>query len=146
MANIIRWEPMREMMSVGDLMGQAFDDFFSRSTSTIDRYGVLHLDMAETEDDVVVQAAIPGVKPDEINISVSGDTLTIRDEIKEGDELKEENYHIREMRRGSFTRSILLPSKVIADKAKAEFENGILKLTLPKAEEVKPKTISVKAK
>ena len=146
MANIIRWEPMREMMSVGDLMGQAFDDFFSRSTSTIDRYGVLHLDMAETEDDVVVQAAIPGVKPDEINISVSGDTLTIRGEVKEDDELEENNYHIREMRRGSFTRSVLLPSKVIADKAKAKFENGILKLTLPKAEEVKPKTISVKAK
>jgi HSP20 family protein len=137
---------MREMMSVGDLMGQAFDDFFSRSTSTIDRYVVLDLDMAETEDDVVVQAAIPGVKPDEINISVSGDTLTIRGEVKEDDELEENNYHIREMRRGSVTRSVLLPSKVIADKAKAEFENGILKLTLPKAEEVKPKTISVKAK
>ena len=102
--------------------------------------------MAETEDDVVVQAAIPGVKPDEINISVSGDTLTIRGEVKEDDELEENNYHIREMRQGSFTRSVLLPSKVIADKAKAEFENGILKLTLPKAEEVKPKTISVKAK
>jgi len=146
MANVIRWDPMREMVSMRDLMDRAFDDFFSRSSISSEGYGVLNVDMIQTDDDVIVKASIPGVKPDDINISVTGDTLTIRGEIKEDEEVKNANYHIRELRMGSFARSILLPGPVIADKAKAEFENGILKLSLPKADEIKPKTITVKAK
>jgi len=146
MANLIRWDPVREMMGMRDFMGRAFDDFFSRAPGSYEGYGVINLDMVQTDDDVIVKASVPGVKPEEINISVTGDTLTIRGEVKEDEEIKNANYHIREMRFGSFARSVLLPSQVIADKAKAEFENGILKLTLPKAEEVKPKTITVKAK
>ena len=146
MANIIRWDPMREMMGMRDLMDRAFDDFFSRSSISSEGYGVLNVDMIQTDDDVIVKASIPGVKPDDINISVTGDTLTIRGEIKEDEEVKNANYHIRELRMGSFARSILLPGPVVADKAKAEFDNGILKLSLPKAEEIKPKTITVKAK
>lgn len=146
MANIIRWDPMREMMGMRDLMDRAFDDFFSRSSISSEGYGVLNVDMIQTDDDVIVKASIPGVKPDDINISVTGDTLTIRGDVKEDEEVKNANYHIHELRMGSFARSILLPGPVVADKAKAEFENGILKLSLPKAEEIKPKTITVKAK
>lgn len=146
MANIIRWDPLREMMGMRDLMDRAFDDIFSRSSISSEGYGVLNIDMVQTDDEVIVKASIPGVKPDDINISVTGDTLTIRGEVKEDEETIKANYHIRELRMGSFARSILLPGPVIADKAKAEFENGILKLSLPKAEEIKPKTITVKAK
>ena len=146
MANIIRWDPMREMMSVRDLMDRAFDDFFSRSSISSEGYGVLNIDMMQTDDDVIIKASIPGVKPDDINISVTGDTLMIRGEVKEDEDITNANYHIRELRIGSFARSILLPGPVVADKAKAEFENGMLKLSLPKAEEIKPKTITVKAK
>jgi HSP20 family protein len=94
----------------------------------------------------VVKAAIPGFKADEVQINVTGDILTLRGETKHEEEKKDKAWHIREHRWGSFERSIALPTEVMADKAAADFENGILTITLPKAEEVKPKTISVKAK
>jgi HSP20 family protein len=98
------------------------------------------------DDEVVVKATVPGVKPDDLHITITGDVLTIRGEVKQEEEVKEEAYHIRERRYGTFSRSLPLPVPVLTDKAKAEFENGILTLTLPKAEEVRPKTIEVKAK
>ncbi|MBM3136932.1 MAG: Hsp20/alpha crystallin family protein [Chloroflexi bacterium] len=146
MANLIRWDPLREVSEVRSLMDRAFDDFFSRSPITYDGIGSIDINMLQTDDDVIVKASIPGVKPEDINISVSGDTLTLRGEIKEDQEFKDANYHIREMRQGSFARTMTLPVKVDSDKAKAEFENGVLSLTLPKAEEIKPKTITIKAK
>jgi HSP20 family protein len=146
MANLVRWNPATEMAGMRDQMDRFFEDFFSRSPISYEGYGVVDVDMMQTDDDVIIEASIPGINPDDINISVTGDTLTIRGEIKSDEEVKEANYHMREIKRGSFARSILLPSQVVSDKAKAEFENGILKLTLPKAEEVKPKTITIKAK
>jgi len=104
------------------------------------------VDIYETKDDVVVKASLPGVKPEDIEVSVVGDTLTIKGEVKEEKDIKEENYIRKERRYGSFCRSFTLPVSVDADKATAEFENGVLTLTLPKAEEVKPKTIAIKAK
>ena len=146
MTELIRWNPVREMVSMRNLMDRAFDDFFNRTSMTMDGYGIVDIDMAQTDDDVIIKASVPGVNPEDLNISVTGDTLTIRGEVKEDKEIEEANYQIRERRIGSFARSVLLPSTVVADKAKAEFENGVLRLTLPKAEEVKPKTITVKAK
>lgn len=146
MADLIRWNPMREMMSMRDMMDRTFEDFFSRTPMATDGYGIVDLDMAQTDEDVIIKASVPGVDPDDLNIAVTGDTLTIRGEVKEDKEIEEADYQIKERRIGSFARSVLLPSAVVADKAKAEFENGVLKLTLPKAEEVKPKTITVKAK
>ncbi len=146
MANLTRWDPVREMVGMRDEMDRFFEDFFSRTPISYEGYGSINLDMMQTEDDVVVKASIPGVQADDIDISVTGDTLTIRGEVKSQEEVKKADYHLREIRQGSFARSVLLPCPVISDKARAEFENGILKLTLPKAEEVKPKTITVKAK
>jgi HSP20 family protein len=102
--------------------------------------------MYQTDDDVIVKAALPGFKPEEINLSVTGDVLTLRGESTGGSEVDQATYHLRERRNGAFSRNLRLPSAVVADKAKAEFENGVLTLTLPKAEEVKPKTITLKAK
>jgi HSP20 family protein len=146
MANLIRWDPLQEMSEVRSLMDRAFDDFFSRSPITYDGIGSIDINLLQTDDDVIVKASIPGVKPEDINISISGDTLTLQGEVKEDEEYKDANYHMREMRQGSFSRAMTLPVKVDSDKAKAEFENGILCLTMPKAEEVKPKTITIKAK
>jgi HSP20 family protein len=86
------------------------------------------------------------MKPEDLQISVTGDTLTIKGETTEENDNKEKAYHIRERRYGSFERTITLPTAVRSDKAQADFENGILTITLPKAEDVKPKTITVKPK
>ncbi len=149
MSNLTRWEPMREMVTLRDAMDRLFDDAFTRPWGLANGgrgMGMPAVDMYQTADDVVVKTAIPGIKPGDVQISVTGDTLTIKGELKENNDNKEKAYHIREQRWGSFERTLSLPTDVKAEKAPAEFENGILTITLPKAEEVKPKTISVKAK
>lgn len=146
MARLIRWDPMREIISMRDAVDNMFEDFFSRSPMSYEGYGIVNLDLYQTDENIVVKASIPGVKPDDINISVTGDVLTIRGEIKEEKEVEEGKYHLRERRQGSFCRSVTLPSLVESEKAEAEFEDGVLTLTLPKSEEVKPKMITVKAK
>ena len=93
-----------------------------------------------------MKTALPGVKADEVQINVSGDVLTIRGETKHEEEQQDKAWHIREQRWGAFERSIMLPISVKSEKAKADFDNGILTITLPKSEEVKPKTINIKTK
>lgn len=147
MSNITRWEPAREIMTLREAMDRLFDDAFTRPLTFIrDGWSAPAIDVYQTDDEVVVKAALPGIKADEVQINVTGDVLTIKGEVKQEDEKKERSWHIREQRYGSFERSVALPTDVIADKAKADFENGILTITLPKAEDVKPRTITVKAK
>lgn len=147
MSNIIRWEPAREMMTLREAMDRLFDDAFTRPLSLSgNTWSVPAVDMYQTDNEVVVKAALPGIKADEVQLNVTGEVLTIKGEIKQENETKEKAYYIREQRWGAFERSIVLPTEVVADKAKADFENGVLTITLPKAEEVKPKTISIKTK
>ncbi len=146
MTNLIRWEPFREMLTLREMMDRMIDEVFERPFSSVLSGQVPAIDMYQTDSEVVVKAALPGVKADDVQISVTGDVLTIKGEIKQEEEQKGRSYHIREHRWGAFERNIILPTAVVADKAKAEFENGILTITLPKAEEVRPKTITVKAK
>src|SRR5512147_817872 len=147
MSNLTRWEPVREMMTLREAMDRLFDDAFTRPLDSRDGgWSTPAIDMYQTDDEVVVKAAIPGVKADEVQINVTGEVLTIKGETREKEEVKEKAYHIREQRWGMFERTVALPTDVVADKAKAEFENGILTITLPKAEEVKPKTIIIKSK
>jgi len=102
------------------------------------------VDMYQTPEAVVVKAALPGVKPEEVEITITGNTLTIKGEVKAEQEVKREDYIYQERHYGGFSRSLTLPTGLQVDKAEAVFENGILTLTIPKAEEVKPKTIKVK--
>jgi len=146
MSNLIRWEPARDFMTLREAMDHLFDDAFTRPLSLRDGWSVPAIDMYQTDEELVVKASIPGFKAENVQISITGDVLTLRGEVKQEEEKKEKAWHIREQRWGSFERSVALPTQVVADKAKAEFENGILIVTLPKAEEVKPKTITVKAK
>jgi HSP20 family protein len=138
---------MREMMTLREAMDRLFDDAFTRPINLRDGgWSAPAVDMYQTNDEVVVKAALPGFKADEVQINVTGDVLTIRGEMKHEEEKKDKAWHIREQRWCSFERSIGLPTAVVSDRADANFENGILTITFPKAEEVKPKTISVKAK
>jgi len=148
MADLIRWDPFREMTSLRDAMDRLFEESFVRPSRFFadGGRGQLPIDMYQTANEVVVKATLPGFKPDEVDISVTGDTLNIKAEHKEEQEIKDEDYFYRERRYGSFMRSVPIPVQVKSDKAEAVFENGVLTLTLPKAEEVKPKQIKVKAK
>ncbi len=147
MSNLIRWEPAREMMTLREAMDRLFDDAFTRPLSLSGgNWSIPAVDMYQTDNEVVVKAALPGIKADEVQLNVTGEVLTIKGETKQENETKEKAYHIREQRWGTFERSIVLPTEVVADKAKADFENGILTIALPKAEEVKPKTINIKTK
>jgi HSP20 family protein len=150
MSNLTRWDPARETMTLRDAMDRLFDDAFTRPFSLIREGGSTWsspaIDMYQTDNEVVVKAALPGIKAEEVQINVTGDILTIKGEVKHEEEKKDKSWHIREQRWGSFERSVMFPTGVISDRAKAEFQDGILTITLPKSEEVKPKTITVKAK
>jgi HSP20 family protein len=108
--------------------------------------GTLALDMYETEDSVVVKTALAGMKPDDVDITIAGNVLSISGETKAEEELKEENYIRRERRYGALSRSVALPEGVDADKAEAAFDDGLLTLTIPKAPEAKPKVVKITRK
>ncbi len=148
MSNLTRWEPAREMMTLREAMDRLFDDAFTRPLSVRDGWSMATpaIDMYQTDNDVVVKASIPGIKAEDVQINVTGDILTLKGEVKREEEHQDRSWHIREQRFGSFERSVVLPTDVKSDKAEAVFENGILTITLPKADEVKPKTINIKAK
>jgi HSP20 family protein len=134
------------MMSLRQMMDRVFDESFTRQLGHSEDWNMPSIDMYQTEKELVVKAVLPGMKAEDIQISVTGDVLTLRGEAKQEQEVKEATYHLRERRFGSFSRSLPLPAAVITDQAHAEFENGILTLILPKAEETRPKTINVKVK
>ena len=150
MNNLTRWEPAREMMTLREAMDHLFNDAFTRPFSMMRDGGANWsspaIDMYQTDNEVVVKAAVPGFKADEVQINVTGDVLTIKGELKQEEEKKDKSWQIREQRWGAFERSITLPTGVVSDRAKAEFENGILTIALPKSETAKPRTITVKVK
>ncbi len=148
MSNLTRWEPVREMMTLREAMDRLFDDAFTRPLSVRDGWSMSSpaIDMYQTDNEVVVKASIPGIKTEEVQINITGDVLTLKGEVNQDEERKERAWHIREHRFGSFERSVALPTAVKSDQAEAVFENGILTITLPKADEVKPRTINIKAK
>lgn len=146
MSNLIRWEPMREMMTLREAMDRLFDDSYTRPIGNVNTWGAPAIDLYQTEKNVIVKAALPGLKAEDVQISVTGEVLTLKGEFKQAEEVKEATYHLKEQRFGAFERSLSLPTDVQTEKAKADFENGVLTITLPKAEQVLPKTITVKAK
>ena len=142
---IQRWEPLREMVSLRDAMNSLLQESFVRPIGPLTDGNALTvpLDIAENENEFVVKASLPGGRPEDVHITAQGDTLTIRGEIKAEEEKKGDQYHLRERRYGQFQRTVTLSTPVSADKAQARFEDGVLTLTLPKAEEAKPKQIKI---
>jgi len=148
MADITRWDPFTEMSSLRRAMERVFDEPFALRSpfgSSNGGSSLFPIDLYETNDDVVVEASLPGVKPDDIDISVTGQLLTLKGEAKEEHEQKAENFYRHERSHGTYVRQVSLPTEVDADKARATFEHGVLHLNLPKAESMKPKTIKVQA-
>lgn len=145
MSNLTIFDPFREMASLRSMLDQAFDSMLSRR-SELGTTEWLAMDMYQTDDDVVIKAAMPGIKVEDIHVSVSNNILNIQGQSKEEKVVENARYYLRERHSGAFSRSIELPVSVVADKADAKFEDGVLILTLPKAEETKTKTIAVKVK
>ena len=145
--SIIRWRPTRDLLSIRDEVNRLFDNFFTglpeRRRGLLDGEWAPSVDVAETDNEVVVTAELPGVKQDDVDITVTDDVLTLKGEKKEEKEVKEKNYHRIERSYGSFQRSVSLPAGVQADKAKATYKDGVLHITVPKAEEAKPKQIKI---
>jgi HSP20 family protein len=149
MTNLTRWEPFRDLVSLREAMDRLFADSFVRPSGRMlapMEGAALAVDMYETNDDVVVKTALPGIDPDDVDISITGNTLTIQGETKAEEAVERENYVYRERRFGAYARSLTLPVGVKADEAEAAYENGVLTLRLPKVEEAKPKAIQVKVK
>jgi len=143
---IDRWDPFREAVSLRDAMNSLLQESFVRpggAGAQNGGYSTLPLDIRETDHEFIVQAALPGVKPDDVQITVHGGTLTIRGESKAEEEKKGDQWHLRERRFGAFQRSVSLATPVDPDKAQARYEHGVLNLTLPKAESAKPRQIKV---
>lgn len=147
MTLIRRPSPFGELISLRQAMDRLFEDSYVRSrgggAGSADEQP-LALDIYTTSDALVVEAALPGVKPDDVDISVLGDTLTISATTREEESRSEEGYSYREIRRGSFSRQVTLPGGLKTDAATASFDNGMLRLSIPKAEEAKPRQIQIK--
>ncbi len=148
MASLIKWEPLSDLVSLRDAMDRLFEDSFVRTRGLPSVWGGegLALDMYETADSVVIKSSVPGITPEDIDITITGNVLTIKGESKMEEKVEKANYIRQERRYGAFQRSVTLPESVVADKAEATYENGVLTLSIPKAEESKPRTIKVEAK
>jgi HSP20 family protein len=141
---LTRWDPFQEMLNLRRTVDRLFDNVGTDREWMQPATWSLAVDVVEDKDNFTVKASVPGINPDDLDISYSDDTLTIRGEIKEDNEVKEDQYHLRERRYGTFTRSISLPTKIKGDAIEASYQNGVITLRLPKAEEVKPKRIPIK--
>ena len=137
------------MMTTRNQMDRFFNDWFGESGNWGEgRTGFsfqLPLDVSENDDAFIVCASLPGIKPEDLDISVQNNMLTIRGETKQEEARQGERWHLQERRFGQFQRTIALPNNVDPNQVGAQFEDGVLKLTLPKTEEAKPRKISVKS-
>ncbi len=151
MANqITRWDPFNSALSLRDAMDRLFEESFIWPRTSIVRdtfggmVGALPMDMYETEDELVVRAQVPGLKSDQVSIQIQDGRLIIEAQMPE-QKVENATYHYRELWSGQFHREVNLPFPVSTDKIEAVLDNGLLTLHLPKAEEVKPKKIQIKA-
>ena len=149
MANSVRWEPFRDLVSLREAMDRLFEESFVRPgfgwrQPVRERVARLPLDVYSTPDELVIMASVPGVAPEDVEITIEGETLSIKGERKPS--LENVDYIFQERHYGPFSRTLTLNVPVQADKAEAVFENGTLTLTILKAEAVRPKVIKVKAK
>lgn len=141
---LTRWDPLAELRDLQREMDRLFETFFGRPRAglTEEAWNPL-VDIYETKDQLIVKAELPGIKPEEVEVNIVGDTLTLKGERKQEKGVSEEGYYRREQVYGAFQRSLTLPQTVDPGKVKATFKNGILEVVLSKKEEAKPKAIKV---
>ncbi len=146
---IVRWEPFRDLVSLQERMNRLFDDSFRGVARTGEEDWALGgswapaVDIFELEGNIVLKAELPGVEAKDVDIRVENNVLTLRGERKFDNEVKRESYHRVERSYGTFSRSFTLPTVVDTGNIKAEFKEGVLRVTLPKREEAKPKQIAI---
>ena len=144
---LVRWNPLKEVPVLQNRINRLFEDFFPETfiEGTKNMVGVWNpvVDIYDTQDTTVIKADLPGLKKEDITISIEGDVLILTGERTHDDEVKKENYYRRERAYGMFKREFTLPSTVDHEKIKADFKDGVLKIEVPKPEEKKPKTITV---
>jgi HSP20 family protein len=143
---IERWDPFHEMMTLRNRVDHLFESMFARPRgewmATIFDYPAL--DMYESDGKIKVDVPLPGVKLEEVELTISGNTLTIKGERKAKEEVKDEHYYRHEMHYGAFTRAVTLPEMVDVAKPEATFESGVLTVSFPKLKTVEPKRIEIK--
>ena len=146
---IVRWEPFRDLVGLQERMNRLFDESFrgiNRTGSEEDWVGgswAPAVDIYEQNGNIVLKAELPGVDPKDVDVRVENNILTLRGERKLDNEVKRENYHRVERAYGSFTRSFTLPNVVDTEKIKAEYKDGLLRMTLPKKDEARTKQIAI---
>jgi HSP20 family protein len=146
---VVKWDPFRDLLSIQDRMNTLFEQTLSRSRA---EEGIAAstwtpaVDIYETPDTVEMKAELPGLSRDDIEIQIRDNTLTLRGERRFAKEAQEENYLRIERAYGAFQRSFTLPATVQREKIRAVFRDGVLELTLPKAEEAKPKKIAIEVR
>lgn len=142
-----RWDPFRDIVSLREAMDRLIQESFVRPAGSLlqSSRGGFPLDVMEKDNSYEVRASLPGIKPEDVQITVQGNTVTIRGETGAEQERKDENWIVRERRSGAYFRSFTLPSEVDSSKAAARYENGVLVLELPKAEAAQPRRIQVNA-
>jgi HSP20 family protein len=146
MTIVRRPSPLGEFMTLRQAMDRLFDDDVFRplrwTSGAIEGPG-LPLDVTTNQDELIVEAALPGIKPEDVDITVENGTLTITGKTSDERRAEEGSYLVQEIRRGTFSRSVTLPNGLEPDKATATFEHGVLTLRIPKAEQVKPRQIRI---
>lgn len=143
---LTRWDPAADFAAMRNVMDRLFDQPLTRlpfRSSEDLATPNLSLDVVETGDTYVIKAAIPGIDPKDVEISVDDDVLTIRGEFNHKQESTEETFVRREIRYGSFERQLRLPPTVEPEKAEATFENGMLRLAIPKKPEARARSIKI---
>lgn len=138
-----RPSPFGELMSLRQAMDRLFDDDFRPLRWSGFEGPAMPLDVTTNADALVIEAALPGIKPEDVDITVENGTLTITGKTGEERRAEEGSYLVQEIRRGTFSRSVTLPDGLEPDKAEATFEHGVLKLRIPKAEQLKPRQIRI---
>ena len=146
--SVSRWEPFRDVLSLQDAVDRLLEERYwpyrRTSGARVEASFKLDVDAYATPEEIVVRASVPGVDPKDVDVTIEGDTLTIKGIVASPDE--DVDYVLQERGSGPFSRALRLNVPVQADKAEANFENGVLTLRIPKAEEVKVKTIKVRTK
>ncbi|MBI5034525.1 MAG: Hsp20/alpha crystallin family protein [Chloroflexi bacterium] len=151
MVTLTRWNPMQETVTLRDAVDRLYTDSFIRSWGTIDQSleNTMPTDMYVDKDQIVVKTCLPGIKPNDVNIQVQDNVLTITGELKEGDNRLGKNgqrWYMHERRDMRFVRSMRLPFAIQADKTEATMEDGVLTLELPKLAPAYEEIIPVKTK
>jgi HSP20 family protein len=147
--DIMKWDPFRDMVSMRDEIDRLFDGFIGRlpgRREVVEGAWIPLLDLEETKDDFIIRAEIPGMKKEDVKISLTGDKLRISGERSREKEEKGKTYHRMERAYGRFERVLTLPAEIDASKVKASYKEGLLEVTLPKTERVKPKEIGIDIK